>query len=396
MARFLFVSLPLNGHLDWGGMLRTAATLHRSGHTVAWASGPAVQVAVRAAGIPLISVASSGWQPLSPLPSGLSAHQRQQLRRQRALDAWLHPKIIARASEELRDILASWRPDLVVAEPYAAAAALAAESAGAPLAVCGRPALSSAPPETSPHPASDRIKELCKCLGVSGVYWDMARAQIRSPLVHLDFFSRLWYADIPYVASQTRFVGGEAAPWDRPGSSSPLVLVTLGSLFRQDPVFFQVAIDAVLLEGGQPLLVTGRPEGDNAGDELATQLPDGVRVESWIDFDETLPQLTGAIHHGGVGTTHALLRHGIPQIAVPHAGDQRPQAGRITQAKVGYGLRPTDFTVATARWAVRQLLHNEDLRIKAREWQMELHQLGGARAGAEVLEEASKLGSSVV
>ncbi len=33
MTRFLFVSLPLTGHLDWGGMLATAAVLSRRPHT---------------------------------------------------------------------------------------------------------------------------------------------------------------------------------------------------------------------------------------------------------------------------------------------------------------------------------------------------------------------------
>ena len=49
MTRFLFVSLPLAGHIDWGGMLATASELtRRPEHAVAWASGPAIAPAIAA------------------------------------------------------------------------------------------------------------------------------------------------------------------------------------------------------------------------------------------------------------------------------------------------------------------------------------------------------------
>ena len=52
MTRFLFVSLPLAGHLDWGGMLATAAVLsRRPAHQVAWASGREVGAAAGRAGV---------------------------------------------------------------------------------------------------------------------------------------------------------------------------------------------------------------------------------------------------------------------------------------------------------------------------------------------------------
>jgi UDP:flavonoid glycosyltransferase YjiC (YdhE family) len=217
--------------------------------------------------------------------------------------------------------------------------------------------------------------------GVPGGYWDLARGQVRSPLLHIDFFSRRWYADLPIIAPQTRFVGSGSA---RPAAGEPLdpptVLVTLGSLFNQDPAFFRIAAEAVLLEGGQPLVVTGAVGGPPRG------LPAGVQVQGWVDFERTLPRLAGIIHHGGVGTTHAALRRGLPQVAVPHAGDQHPQAGRITQAGVGYGVTPANFTLPAARWLARQLLESEALRQAAAAWQAALTGLGGVEAAMTQIE----------
>ena len=398
MTRFLFVSLPLAGHLDWGGMLATAALLtRRSAHQVAWVSGPEVASAVGRAGIEFLDLPNTGWSDMPHLPAGLSAEQLAVLRQQRALDSWLNPSAILPAVAGLQVLFADWRPDAIVLEPYAAAAALAAEASALPIAVCGRPAL----PETVEHPAvtpaSQRIRSLCAHAGVVGRYWDLDRAQIRSPLLHVDYFSRHWYADLPAIGPQTTFAGSQRQPAPAPASQDlPTVLITLGSLFRDDPAFFRIAAEAVMLEGGSPLVVTGRRLGEDAAEETPSGLPAGTEVHGWVDFDTVMPRLTGIIHHGGVGTTHAALRHGLPQVAVPHAGDQQPQAGRITRAGVGYGVRPVDFSLANARWFARQLLTNETLHTQTVAWRDELQTLGGTDAAARAIEAAFSHGQFMV
>lgn len=381
MARFLFVTLPLLGHLDWGGLLATARELVRRGNAVAWASEVAIQPTVTGLGVDFLPVQVSGWHAQPALPAGVP----QPLRQQRALDAWLSPTSVADAVAALRPVARAWRPHVIVVEPYAAAGAVVAEQEGLALAVAGRPALPDLIP-SAPGPAAVRIAELCKSLGVAGRYWDLGRGQIRSPWLHLDFFSRRWYADLPAIAGQTRFVGGRApSPAALDPDQPPVVLITLGSLFNQDPAFFQTAAEAVFLEGGQPLVVTGSQE-EAVDPVLVQRLPAGTEIRTWVAFDATLPRLAALIHHGGVGTTHAALRHGLPQLAVPHAGDQGAQAGRITHAQVGFGVRPADFSLPNARWLVRRLLWDDDLRHNALAWRAELAALGGPQAAATALD----------
>ncbi|MEI2688680.1 MAG: nucleotide disphospho-sugar-binding domain-containing protein [Anaerolineae bacterium] len=377
MARLLFLSLPLAGHLDWGGMLATAAALAARGHAVAWASGAAVKPAIAAAGLDYVELAASGWQSLPSLPEDLPAAQRARLRQQRSLEAWLSPAAVLPALQEIERAMTARQPDALLIEPYAVAGALAAERTGRPLIVCGRPALPDG--AIAANPAGQRAAELCRLAGVAGDYWDLATGQVRSPLLHIDFFSPRWYADLPAIAPQTSFVGSQPAPAAE-GLDPPTILITLGSLFNQDPAFFRIAAEAVLLEGGQPVVVTGGIGDGPPG------LPAGVEVQPWVDFGRILPRLAGIIHHGGVGTTHAALRAGLPQVAVPHAGDQQPQAGRITTAGVGYGVRPANFTLPAARWLVRQLLKSEALRQAAATWQAELAALGGVQAAATTIE----------
>lgn len=395
MAHFLFFSLPLRGHLDWGGLLATAAELVRRGHGVSWASAQPVEAAVVEAGIPFLALGQTGWEAMPALPAGLDATARQALRRQRALDAWLHLDRVSQAAAELAELCRRLQPDLLVTEPYGAAAALAADITGTPLAVGGRPAVAGQH-AGAPSEAGQRVAALCQSMGVAGRYWHPANGLIQSDLLHVDFFCRPWYADIGDIATQTRFVGSTAAAAASPqGADRPTVLITLGSLFNIDPAFFQIAAEATFLEGGQPLVVTGE-QGRSAVPGPGPRLPAGTEVQAWVDFDATLPTVAATVHHGGVGTTHAALRHGLPQLAVPHAGDQQVQAGRITQAGAGYGVRPSDFSLANARWLLRQLLWEHDLKARARSWQAALSALGGVPAAADALVAASRAGAFVV
>lgn len=377
MARLLFVSLPLHGHLDWGGLAATAAAARRAGHEAAWASGPAVREALTSLGVDFLPLEATGWQPAPPLPEGLSPAEQAEHRRRRGLEAWLNPDALGPAVEALRAALRRWQPDVVTAEPYAAAAAVGAEQLDVPLVVGGRPALAMGAATRAASAAGHAAQALLRRMGVAGRYWDLAAGQIRSPWLHVDFFARPWYADVSALGEQTRFVGGVHGVVRETTDPTPTVLLTLGSLFNDDPAFFRIAAQAVVDEGAHALVVTG-----GEGKAAPTGLPAGVEVHPWVDFDRVLPRMAAVIHHGGVGTTHAALRMGLPQGVVPHAGDQHAQAGRVTAAGVGYGIAPRDFTLPAARWLVRRLLGDAGVAACARKWQAELAGLGGIEEAA--------------
>ena len=361
-------------------MAATAAVARRAGHTVAWASGPAVEAALTKLGLEFLPLEATGWLPAPPLPAGLSPAEQAEHRRRRGLEAWLNPDAVAPAVDELRATVRRWQPDVVTAEPYAAAAAVAAEQLALPLVVGGRPALAADARADTASAAGQAVQALNRRMGVAGRYWDLAAGQIRSPWLHVDFFAPRWYADLPALGEQTRFVGGVRGAAREVTGSTPAVLLTLGSLFNDDPAFFRIAAQAVVDEGAHALVVTG-----GEGKAAPPGLPAGVEVQPWVDFDRVLPRMAAVIHHGGVGTTHAALRCGLPQGVVPHAGDQHAQAGRVTAAGVGYGLAPRDFSLPAARWLVRQLLGDAGIAARAREWQAELAGLDGVEAASAAI-----------
>ncbi len=204
--KILCTSIDLPGHLDWGGYLATASALSRRGHDVRWASGKAVGSNIKQSGLAFSALTTSGWRhKMPPLPAELSPDEREDARRERALAVWLSPEPVLQALAELEAVAAEFQPDVVLVEPYVAAGALLAEKLALPMAVVGRPSL---PPTALESFATDWIVALCDAAGVEGAYWDLPRGMPRSPHLHLDFFCRSWYTDLPEITSQTRFCGG--------------------------------------------------------------------------------------------------------------------------------------------------------------------------------------------
>ncbi len=405
MARFWFTSAPLPGHLDWGGLLKTAQALHDAGHQVLWVSEERLGGLVAQAGVPFVAIPHTGWRwPPPPLPTMANFVNENMvtLRYRRALDTWLSADLVAQGVEALRDLAEHiGPPDVIVTDPFLAAAALAAEVIGVPLVVGG---WASGPPLDEDQmlyiqrqlgaEAQQRIAWLCEQFGVQGVnFSDGPAPSIQSPLLHISYFSATWHQGEP-ILPQTEFVGGCVTPprgdppaWlaDLP-ADQPLGMVTLGSTFTGDLAFFAHGARAIAAADMIPLVVIGPgPIAPAHKERLKEALPGGTRLLNWVDYDHVLPRLRVIVHHGGMGTTHAAIVHAIPQVIVPHAADQRGQARRARQAKVGLELTSPDVRRGQLVDAVRAITSTEWVLERVRALAQEFAALGGPPRAAHLL-----------
>jgi len=405
MARLWFVSAPLYGHLDWGGFLKTA--LAARGHDVTWVSENLIGGAVTNAGVPFAPVRRTGWLwPLPPPPdlSSLPPQEAVMLRYRRALDTWLSEDLVGEGVEALLELAEDMgRPDLIATDPFLSAAALAAEALHVPLVVCGWPAMKALdeemlyPVQTSlARDSRERIARLCTRFGLAGSNFSRGPTpSILSPHLHISYFSQSWYqADEESLLPQNVYVGGRPTPprdappkWlqDIP-DDAPLALVTLGSVFTGDPGFFSWAAQAAARAGMIPIVVIGRnPMAADEKARLKAALPRSTRLLNWVDFDHVLPRTRLIIHHGGMGTTHAAIVHAIPQLVVPHAADQRGQAHRVAQAKIGLNLTAHDVQQGMLFEGARALSQDENVRANAKQLAEEFAALGGPERAADAL-----------
>ncbi|PJF39697.1 MAG: hypothetical protein CUN55_13755 [Phototrophicales bacterium] len=406
MATFWFISAPLYGHLDWGGYLKTAQALHYRGHKVIWISQPPIQEHIQNQGIAFEAIQETGWLwPPPPLPEANSLPPQEAvfIRYRRALDTWLSEDLIPEAVENLLALAERINPpDIIVTDPFISASAIAAEKIGCKMAVCGWPAQRDldeskllAVQKELAQISRQRIQRLCAQFGVKGENFATGPTpSVQSPHLHISYFNKRWYQNEPPFLPQTVFVGGSPTPpkgepprWQQELPPAPAVLITLGSVFTGDLGFFAWAAQAVARLGWLPIVVIGRqPFTQTQKEELKRALPPHTRLLNWVDYDHLMPHLHLVVHHGGMGTTHAALVHGIPQVVVPHAADQRAQAKRVSYAKVGLNLSAHDVRNGQLLPAIRAVGTDEKVRQTAQRFAQELANLGGSARAAEYLE----------
>lgn len=407
MSHYWFASAPLFSHTDWGGYLKTARALQASGHRVTWVSGEALRAPLASTGIGFEPVAQTGWlwpPPPAPDVTQMPPQEAVLLRYRRALDTWMTESLVADA---VRDMLALAErigpPDALVTDPFLTAAALAAEKLDVPLAVCGWVAQRELN-EDSLFPiqralageSQARISRLLETFGLHGEnFAGGATPSVLSPHLHISYFSANWYlADAANLLDHTLFVGGMPTPpqGDPPGwladipPEMPLAFVTLGTTFTGDYGFYAWAAQAAARAGLLPIVAVGwNPIPPEEKQKLVAALPKGARLVNFAPLDHVLPRCRLMIHHGGMGTTHAAVVHSVMQIVVPHAADQRGNAVRVAQAKVGFNLTAIDVRRGGLLQGAQALLSDPWVAENARAVAAEFAALGGPRAAADAL-----------
>lgn len=410
MATFWFISAPLYSHTDWGGFLRTAQVLQEQGHEVIWVSEEPLRGALDAKKIQFEAIEETGWlwpPPPPPDLKGIPPQEAVNLRYRRALDTWLSEDLVGIGIEELVALAERiGKPDAFVIDPFISSAAFVAEKLDVPLIVAGWPATASFE-ENSLFPvqrdlgseSQQRIQRLCDKSGVKGIYFSKgATPSITSPLLHITYFTPDWYAqEQSYLMPQTRFVGGkrieardkepewlQAIP-----ENIPLGLITLGTIFTGDLGFFSWAAIAAAKAGLLPIVVLGwNPIEPEKKQELVRALPKGSRLLNWAPFEHVLPRTKIMFHHGGMGTTHYAITNGVMQLVVPHAADQRIQARRVAQAKIGLNLTAHEVQQGKLDEGANALLEAEWVQENATKFAERMAAAGGVEEAARLIVKA--------
>jgi len=410
MAHIWCLSAPLYSHTDWGGYLKTAQALQARGHTVTWVSGAAIRASFEAAGLAYAEVAQTGWlwpPPPAPDLNTLAPQEAVLLRYRRALDTWLTESLVGEAVTGLLRLAETHGcPDLILTDPFLTASALAAEALDVPLVVCGWVAQRDLNEEALfpvqralASESQQRVTRLLERFGLRGIYFaGGATPSVLSDRLHISFFSERWYrADAANLLEQTVFVGGSPSEARTPApdwlraipDEAPLAFITLGTTFTGDYGFYAWAAQAAVRVGLLPVIAIGwNPIPPDEKQKLLAALPKGARLVNFAPLEHVLPRCHLMFHHGGMGTTHAAVVHGLLQIVVPHAADQRGNARRVAQAGVGLNLTAVDVKRGALLEGARALLADPQHQATAAALADEFHQLGGPSAAADAIEAA--------
>lgn len=373
VARFLFVVLPVASHLN--GPVAISQQLAADGHEVAWC-GP--QRDLRPLVGPEATIYPTGKRYYRPDDeSGMAAV--------RALwDGHVVPcnRFILDTVERA---VVDFRPDVVVADQYALAGALAAHRHGLPWATVCVGMLELTPPTREMPEFTEFVRErMAQVWAMTDLPVDESLDLRFSPYLVLGLTSSALTGAAP-VPTHSALVGpalGErpaVAEFAWPGwdPARRHVLVTVGTMalhLARDFYARMVVALAPLADRVQALFI--------APPELVPDPPANVVVAPRVPVLELMPRLDAVVSHGGLNTVTEALYHGVPMILAPIRHDQPTVARQVADAGAGIEISFWSGTPGEYCAALAAVLDEPGYRENARRVGESFTTAGGARAAA--------------
>ena len=332
--RVLFSTTAGSGH--FGPMVPLAQACRDAGHDVKVAAPTSFAAAVAAAGLEHAPFADVPPEVMGPVFARLPQVSREEA--DRIVMGEVFGRLDAQAAlPGVTEIVATWRPDVIVREFCEFGSLVAALGAGIPqvevaigFAVAMEPALAivAAP--------------LAELEAIAGLPEGAAYGALASGPVFSCIPAEIDGGDGKGGERVTRFrdpslTGAATAAlprWGDPGH--PLVYVTFGSVAATVPMFagiYQSVLDALAGEPVRVLMTTGRAIDPGS----LAPVPANAQVAQWLPQAGVMPHTDVVVGHGGFGTTMAALAGGVPQVVVPlFSYDQFVNAEQV--AAVGAGV----------------------------------------------------------
>ncbi|HVV23797.1 MAG TPA: nucleotide disphospho-sugar-binding domain-containing protein [Pseudonocardiaceae bacterium] len=363
MTRYLFVSLPLAGHVNPASALASHLT------DVAWAGS---ELALR----PMLG------PDATILPTGSRLFREQGGSGLASVRSLWTRFIVPYAKFVLPGVeraVRTYQPDVLVVDQHAVAGALVAQRHGLPWAtvICSAMELTE-PLRGLPKVAAWTLDHLRALWSYAGLPPDEFFDVRYSPYLTIaPTTSLLAGREFP---DRVRLVGPLVAdrpappfPFDRLDPHRTRVLVTMGTLADDLATnFYRRAIPAI--GPAQGIVVADLPDA-----------PADVIVAPRVPMLRLLPHVDAVVGHAGMNTTVEALANGVPLVLAPIRHDQPEMARQVVAA--GAGVRVNFRRAGTAELAdaVRTVLHDVSYRRAATRIAESFRDAGGAAEAAACL-----------
>jgi zeaxanthin glucosyltransferase len=379
MTRFLFLSLPLTGHVN--PMAAVAGALLRRGHEVLWAGSES-----------FLRPLAGPEARIHPIP--LRAHRGQA---ERGLDAtrsrWQgyivpHAKVTRKGIEAA---IGEFAPDLLVVDQHAIAGAIAAHAHGLRWVSVAPTTMELTRPFRRALPRVEAWIEaqMATAWTAAGRPGAPPHDLRFSPHGVIAFTAGRLAGDPAELPSDVDLVGPCIAPraadpdfpfdWLDPARKH--VLITMGTLSMDlAKGFYQRIAEALAPLGDRLQAIVIAPDGtlDGPAPHILTR-----RRAPVLDL---LPHLHAVVAHGGLNTVSEALVHGVPLIIAPIKGDQALNANAVQAAGAGVRISFDHTRPDALRAALLRLLDDPAPAAAARAEGERLLAGGGAEAAAHILE----------
>lgn len=183
-----------------------------------------------------------------------------------------------------------------------------------------------------------------------------------------------------FIGPMTTRTETAAFPWERVGSDD-LIYISLGTLFNDDAAFYTSCFEAFAGEPVQVILSLGT----NVDIDRLAPVPSNFIVASHVPQLAVLRRVKAFVSHGGMNSVSESLACGVPLVVVPQMSEQTIVGRRVEQLEAGLFLTRDQARAASVREAVRSLLVDERFRRGATAVRRSFDEAGGVGRGADAI-----------
>ena len=142
------------------------------------------------------------------------------------------------------------------------------------------------------------------------------------------------------------------------------ILFTLGSSVVKVPGdFYKIAIKVIEKNNLPAVFLIGNKHKI----DIPQHLKKTIYCTNYLPFNQIIKECSLIVNQCGIGTMGQILRHGIPNLGVPHLFDQFDNAYRCKKMGVGDFLLNTELSEQTLNIKINNILNNDSFSNKAKE-----------------------------
>lgn len=173
-----------------------------------------------------------------------------------------------------------------------------------------------------------------------------------------------------------------AEPWSPADPGSPVLFISLGTVFNDRPEFYRTCIEAFRDGPYQVAMTIGDLDRAALG-----EIPPTFDVRPYFPQPAVLRHADVFVSHAGMNSTMEALYYGVGLITIPQMPEQAANAGRAQELGLGLQLDPATVTAESLRTAVTRVASDPAVRSNLDRMRTVVKDSGGAVRGAEVIEE---------
>lgn len=389
MSKIVFFSIPAYGHTN--PTLGVVRELLARGHQLWYYSYSPMEQLIRQSGAQFVSC--DAYDPQLHLSEEDSARLSKDL----AFSTHLITEMTLALDDALLRDMEALAPDCIVGDSVAFWAKLIAQKLGIPY-VCSCTTFAFNRYSAQILPKSGSLFSLLRGLLASGKDCKRLRARgypvknALSIIANGNDTRTIVYTSPqlqPYAETFSdlyHFVGVSLRPLEEPLPPSPLptLFISLGTVLNRQSQFYRRCLEAF---GGQPLRVL-MAVGDHCDPADLGPLPENFVVRQRFDQLAALQVSQGFLTHCGMNSVNEALHFGVPLLLYPQTPEQEGVAKRVEQLGAGFPLG--EGSVEALRRGAEKLFNDPALRQGAQRLSQGFQALGGAKAAADVIEEAAQ------